>query len=89
MANFGCYSRERIDLGGGISYQHRCTSHKFNRDETTLIELGQRAMSHLLLSAWYPEQHALDELETLTYEVDDADPFAGIVDVETNDGWDG
>ena len=66
MAILECYARERVDLGGGISYQHHCSSHKFNRDETSLIELGQRAMSHLLLSEWDPEQHAFDELEALS-----------------------
>ena len=76
MAAMECYARERIDLGGGVSFDHRCTDHKFNRDEPLLIELGQRAASHLLLSEWYPEQHAFDLIEELAYNED------------PNDGWD-
>ena len=65
MNNRVCYARESINLGGGVRYQHRCTSHRFNRDELTRIEVGERVASHLSLSEWYPEQHALDYLEEL------------------------
>ena len=70
MAIMECFDRNRVDLGGGVSLEHRCSGHKFNRDETTRGELGERVSSHLSLSEWYPEQHAYDTLEVLVERED-------------------
>ena len=67
----GCYQRTKVDLGGGLSYQHRCSEAFLGRVELIRIELGERAASHLVLSDRWPEDQARDALEELSIALDE------------------